>query len=379
MTEPSESGDVKRSRTVITLIEVLVVFLVIGVLAALLLPAVEHAGEAARRVACNNQLKMIALATHNYTQATRGIYPPGTLCNSRPATPGNQYDVWTEAAKTGPEYRGTSFLLPILPYIEEEFLYKKWASGQKGSGTTAGCWSPAANVGTVQNPGPAIADIKLFYCPTRRPGFRTQDSVTMPSPVWTGGGTDYGGCAGRHAAFTLDSGYNLCDASMRYEPDFQPANPSNKEQVKDAEKSRWGIFGRVNVCTLSSEIRDGSSYTILVGELSRITNLSHTTLNANSGPSYSKDGWSIGGPATLFTTGAMAGRIDSDFAFVDSPTTGRLMNNGFFGSPGSEHNNGANYGLADGSVRYLITTMDPNTFALMGSMFDQVKLDLDSL
>ena len=46
--------------------------------------------------------------------------------------------------------------------------------------------------------------------------------------LWTGGGTDYGGCAGRHAAFTLKTGYNLCDATMYYEPSFFPSPVQGK-------------------------------------------------------------------------------------------------------------------------------------------------------
>ena len=76
----------------------------------------------------------------------------------------------------------------------------------------------------------------------------------MLSPEWTGGGTDYGGCAGRHAAFSLPTGYNLCDATMHYDPEFIPA-PITKAQRY--ARHRWGIFGRVNISTKSSEIRDG--------------------------------------------------------------------------------------------------------------------------
>ena len=51
------------------------------------------------------------------------------------------------------------------------------------------------------------------------------------------------------------------------------------------------------------------------------------------------------------------------------------MNNGFFGSPGSDHANGANFGMADGSVRSSPTSMDPNVFALLGSMADGQAVD----
>ena len=138
-----------------------------------------------------------------------------------------------------------------------------------------------------------------------RPGI---DNVMMLSTAWTGGGTDYGGCAGRHAAFTLGTGYNLCDATMYYEPGFFPKPFTGKDD--DPPEKRWGIFGRVNVSTQFKEIKDGLSNTIMTGELQRITDLTPT----------SKDGWAIGGPATLFTTGAMFRRNGNTVAPVASPT-----------------------------------------------------------
>jgi prepilin-type processing-associated H-X9-DG protein len=180
--------------------------------------------------------------------------------------------------------------------------------------------------------------------------------------AWTGGGTDYGGCAGRHAAFTLETGYNLCDATRYYEPGFFPK--PFKDEKDDTPEKRWGIFGRVNVSTTYKEIRDGLSNTLMTGELQRITDITPG----------SKDGWAIGGPATLFTTGAMFHRNGTIVTYALPANGGSLMNNGFFGSPGSDHPNGANFGLADGSVRYLNTTMDPNVFAELGSMADRIPL-----
>ncbi len=80
---------------------------------------------------------------------------------------------------------------------------------------------------------------------------------------------------------------------MYYEPGFFPKPFTGKND--DPPAKRWGIFGRVNVSTQFKEITDGLSNTLMIGELQRITDLTPT----------SKDGWAIGGPATLFTTGAM--------------------------------------------------------------------------
>ena len=52
------------------------------------------------------------------------------------------------------------------------------------------------------------------------------------------------------------------------------------------------------------------------------------------------------------------------------------MNNGFFGSPGSDHANGANFGLADGSVTFASSAIDPNVFALLGSMADNAGVTI---
>ncbi len=101
----------------------------------------------------------------------------------------------------------------------------------------------------------------------------------------------------------------------------------------------------------------------MTGELQRITDFTPG----------SKDGWAIGGPATLFTTGALFRYDGGKLEPVADPKRGKLLNNHFFGSPGSDHAGGAHFGLADGSVRFITDSIDPRVFALMGSMADGIK------
>src|SRR5688572_10057430 len=91
-----------KRRSGFTLVELLVVIAIIGVLVALLLPAVQAAREAARRAQCNNQMKQLALACHNFHDTFNSV-PPVDISDN--------FATWA---------------VFILPYIEQPALYSEW-------------------------------------------------------------------------------------------------------------------------------------------------------------------------------------------------------------------------------------------------------------
>lgn len=103
-----------------TLVELLVVIAIIGILVSLLLPAVQAAREAARRVACQNNIRQLALASLNYEQAIGGLPPMSPIQN------GTQMDNNPSQSDKADGVFMYSWLVPLLPYIEEAALFDQF-------------------------------------------------------------------------------------------------------------------------------------------------------------------------------------------------------------------------------------------------------------
>lgn len=97
-------------RTAFTLVELLVVIAIIGVLVALLLPAVQAAREAARRMSCGNNLTQLIIAVHNYEMA-HSVYPPGTIDAKGPIV-------------NAPIGYHHNWIIQILPYVEQKNTWR---------------------------------------------------------------------------------------------------------------------------------------------------------------------------------------------------------------------------------------------------------------
>src|SRR5690554_2295317 len=142
---------VLRRRPAFTLVELLVVIAIIGVLVALLLPAVQQAREAARRMQCTNHLKQLGLAVHNYHDTYNSL---PFLCGGTGGGP-DDYGVYQEWSPSGTSAFRLSGFVGLLPFMEQQAVYDMYSNNN---------FSPA---GWVDVPGSGVYQkIPGFFCPS---------------------------------------------------------------------------------------------------------------------------------------------------------------------------------------------------------------------
>ncbi len=288
------------SRRGFTLVELLVVITIIGILIALLLPAVQAAREAARRMQCSNHLKQIALAFHNYHEA-HGVFPDAGKDKDDGVPGDDDYDRCGGCCGAHWYNRGDwNFFYQIMPYIEQENLYNE------------------TSYTTIYR-----TPIATYYCPTRRrPARYPTDSGTDTARA------DYAGCSGDR---------NINFGNVR----------SNGTIV-------------VRVCDPPvgfAEIRDGSSNTLLLGE--KQTNVANFGKSGGDNESYVNSGVdqdhvrNIKPLNSAKTAGPPA---------PDSEHPGETASPKWSQRFGSSHPGIFNVAIADGSVRSFSYAIEFETF-----------------
>ena len=158
-----------------TLVELLVVIAIIGILVALLLPAIQAAREAARRTQCYNNLKQFALAAQNYHDTNKKL-PRFSYRPQNGATPPGYYGHW----------EGFSVHTMLLPYMEQQTVYDRINI------TVPWHWG--------QNDEPKTTKLDTFLCPSDDP------PVDSGTDIWSGGpGCNYGVSIGPTMHWTSDT------------------------------------------------------------------------------------------------------------------------------------------------------------------------------
>ena len=324
-----------------TLVELLVVIAIIGVLVALLLPAVQAAREAARRSQCSNALKQFGLALHNYADVFK-VFPA-----RRGGSVGSN-----DAARLTGNFQRLSPFVPLLPFIEQKPLYDAIAAGGTYGGTTFPPGGPAAwYPGTGTRYVPWDTQVPLLICPSDK----------TPPPVNTYGRNSYA--------------FSVGDSIINHN--------SNNILMR-------GIFGS-QLCKGFKDITDGSSNTIAMSERTWGGNLGITTSaghdvktsTANNVPSIGTNpstclarangteftGVEIKARFGALWTDGQAERIA--FTTVLAPNAPSCTNdanaaadaNGAVLNPSSFHPNGVSGMFADGSVRFIAQNINCGNIA----------------
>ena len=351
-----------QKRSAFTLVELLVVIAIIGMLIALLLPAVQAAREAARRMQCSNNMKQFTLAAHNYHD-TYTHFPAAVqvIQNS------NGY-YWNGTSGTGAGPRHNAFFA-LLPFIEQQALYSRFLTGASATSAPHAPWGlPAADT-----------RISSLLCPSDRDNMRT----------------GRGGSEGR-----INLQLSLGD-SVRMQGNARGLIRWNGSISIEAnnDANRPGVIARLVLPMGIGEVTDGTSNTIFVSECNtsdlngRIVNQGGIYFNTNiqiaantvdpetghlancrANVNRCLNESTVAGDRNLLVNGAQmrGGRqfdrhqIYNSFNTIMPPNGPACAQNSDLDDrwgiypPVSHHTGGVNVGFTDGSARFVTNNIDTN-------------------
>ncbi len=290
-----------------TLIELLVVIAIIAILIALLVPAVQKVRDAAARAQCQNNLKQMGLAAHNFHDTNKkfpaGTYLPYSFSGSGPPA-------YTTAGPVYPNFY-SNVMIAILPFVEQNNIYRQMnlAVNQYGN-----CGSPTA-------PGAQV--VPIYICPADILPAGNQTTYTTGGKTYTFGANSYGANAG------IRSFYGMTQDGVFY----------------------------INSTIRIADIMDGTSNTILFGERSHFDPVYDAVYPSSPLPTRSGWAWTntLGGYDYLF---GASRNINWVFPPGTTSDPGYVLQDDRMSCFGSRHTGGANFCFGDGSVRFLTEATD---------------------
>jgi prepilin-type N-terminal cleavage/methylation domain-containing protein/prepilin-type processing-associated H-X9-DG protein len=354
-------------RSGFTLIELLVVIAIIAVLIGLLLPAVQKVRAAAARMSCQNNLKQLGLACHNYASANNESFPWNAITKNNSQMPYIPFDPSTvpQVGQVGGTQGRCSVLVTLLPYIEQGNFVPRYTFNVD--------WADPAN----QANGVAGALIKTYRCPS--------DPATTSPISYSAGATNY--ISGGNSSFAPPaSGSSTINI---YGRPLYPTTKTNASgvvasyaplcQVKTTKDANGMEIAFTNplVATAVPWAGHGSHGAMEQNGPTPLVHisdgLSNTTLFSEAGGRDQQ--YFTGGSRTALPAGT-TGPIwcDSDNRLTVTGTSGNgqssigsgpcAMNcNNLAGDIYSFHTGGANICFADGSVRFVSSSINIGTLA----------------